>query len=53
MAWIGVDLLALLCLILLIAKAFTLNLSGSDTCQNITIDEDYNASQPRVLCCLV
>lgn len=53
MARIGVGLLALLCLILRISKGLTVSLSGSDTCQNITIDEEYDASQPRVLCCLV
>ena len=48
-----VELLAVLCVILRIVKGATVSLNGSDTCQNFTIEEDYDASQPLVLCCLV
>ena len=52
MAWLG-EILSVLCVALRLAEGLTVSLSGSDTCQNFTVDEQYNSSYPRVLCCLV
>ena len=48
------EFFAVLFAVLRVVKGLTVSLTGSDTCQNFVVDDDeYNASCPLVLCCLV
>ena len=50
---VHLSVVLLLCAAALCSGQETISLPGSSTCQNVTLEPDYDPTSPIVLCCLL